>query len=412
MTLAALTRDRVRRTFRLSGQSGAFQRPLMRLGAIAAATLLAACQPLSEGGAARGPQVGPTIDPSQPVQVALLVPGGTGDAELERISRSITNSAKMAAADAQGARIDLRVYETGSDAGVAAAKAKQAVAEGAKIIVGPLHADAANAAGSAVAGQVNVLSFSNNPEIAGGNVFVLGNTFANVADRLVNYGVRQGKRRVLVVAEDDISGQIGARAIESAISRNRATLAGKATHPVSQTGIDAIIPQVAAIAKARQADAIFMTANHPEVLPFLTTGLNKAGVSSADAQFMGLTRWDLPATRLQLPGVQGGWFAVPDLARQQAFAQRYRQTYGEQPHQLASMGYDAVSAVASLVRAGRANAVTTAGLTTGAGFAGVDGAFRLRPDGTNQRALSIATIQNQRVVIIDAAPNSFRGTGF
>ena len=59
------------------------------------------------------------IDPSQPVQVALLVPGGSGDPNYDYMSRSMANAARMAVADAQGARIDLRVYESGDDAGQA-----------------------------------------------------------------------------------------------------------------------------------------------------------------------------------------------------------------------------------------------------------------------------------------------------
>lgn len=200
-------------------------RPLALVGALATA----ACQPVALSGVTGGTNVGPTIDPSQPVPVALLVPGGSGNADLNGLSRSLTNAARMAAADAQGARIDLRIYETnGDDIATAQAQANRAVAEGAKIIVGPLFAEAANAVGNTVNGQgINVLSFSNNADIAGGNVYVLGNTFANIADRLVGYGVKNGKRRVLMVAENDVAGQVGAHAIEKAIARNGATLSGK-----------------------------------------------------------------------------------------------------------------------------------------------------------------------------------------
>ncbi|MBV0892499.1 penicillin-binding protein activator [Paracoccus sp. Z118] len=389
----------------------ALSRPLMRVAALVSAAFLAACEPVGTG-VARGPQTGPMIDPSQPVPVALLVPGGSGNPELDRIARSIVNSARMAASDAQGARIDLRVYDTGAEAAAAVAGANRAVAEGAQIIVGPLHADSANAVGQAMAGRVNVMAFSNNADIAGGNVFVLGNTFYNTADRLIGYGVQQGKRRVLVVAEDDVSGQAGAAAIEAAIARNRATLAGKAVHPISEQGIDGIVPQVAAIAQQRQADAIFMTANSPAVLPYLTGALADRGVTSDTAQFMGLTRWDVPAARLQLPGVQGGWFAVPDLPRVAEFSQRYQRSYGEAPHELGALGYDAVSAIASLVRAGRSDALTTAGLTSGSGFQGISGVFRLRPDGTNQRGLAVATIRGGQLTIIDPAPRGFGGAGF
>ena len=285
---------------------GAFdlRRPLARIGAVLAAMTLAACEPVSIG--ASGPQTGPLIDPAQPVQVAMLVPAGTGSADLDWLARSLTNSARMAVSDARGATIDLRIYEAGSDPAQAVAQANKAAAEGAKIILGPLFADSANAVGNAMAPQgINVLSFSNNTDIAGGNVFVLGNTFDNVADRLVKYGVGNGKRRIMMVAEDDAAGQVGARAIERAIQKNGATLAGSVTHPLSKQGIDAIIPNVSQAALSGNADAIFLTANQGAVLPYLTDKLAEAGVSSATVQMMGLTRWDQPSSRLQLRGTLG-----------------------------------------------------------------------------------------------------------
>ncbi|WBU64640.1 penicillin-binding protein activator [Paracoccus aerodenitrificans] len=374
----------------------------------AAGMAVAGCQPTSLGSS--GPAIGPQIDPSQPVQVAMLVPGGTGNADLDWLGRSLANAARMAAADANGARIDLRVYTTTPAEASAVEAAETAAAEGAQIILGPLFADSANAVGNAMKdNNLNVLSFSNNTQIAGSNVFVLGNTFDNVADRLVDYGVKQGLRRFLMVYENDAAGQIGAAAIQSAIAQNGATLAGRQEHALSRDSIDTIIPAVSQAAKSGQIDAIFMTANQQAVLPYLTDQLANAGVTSREAQFMGLTRWDTPAARLQLPGVQGGWFALPDTTLQSQFTSRYRAAYGEAPHELGSLGYDGVAAVAALAGSGNRNAVNTIGLTRSAGFTGVNGVFRLRRDGTNERGMAIATINNGRVVIIDPAPRSFGG---
>lgn len=385
------------------------RRPLLRIAALVSAAALAACQPVEP--TATGPQTGPLIDPSQPVQVALLVPADSGDANYDYMARSMANAARMAVADAQGARIDLRVYNSGDDAAQAVAMANKAVAEGAKVIVGPLHAESANAVGNAVRGRVNVLSFSNNADIAGGNLFVLGNTFGNTADRLVSYGVRQGLRRFLIVHENDVAGQIGGAAIEGAIARNRATMVGKTAHGMTRAQMDSIAPTIAQAAAANQAQAVFLTGNQQSVLPEITAALANAGLNSSAIQMMGLTRWDMPASRMSLPQLQNGWFAIPDTARMAEFNARYRAAYGENPHDFATLAYDGVSAIAANVRAGRKNAVTTAGLTQGAGFAGIQGAFRLRPDGSNQRQLSVATLQGGRLVVIDPARRSFGGFG-
>ncbi|MFC3169802.1 MULTISPECIES: penicillin-binding protein activator [Paracoccus] len=389
------------------------RRVVSRAAAILSAFVLAACEPTGGSQTARGPVTGPLINPGEPVRVALLAPGGSGSADLEWLSRSLKNAARMAAADAQGANIDLRVYDTGTSTAQAVAQANAAVDAGAQIIVGPLFAEGANAVGNAMRPRnVNVLSFSNNAEIAGGNVFILGNSFSNVANRLVGFAARQGKRNIYVVAEDDVAGQLGGRAIETAISRNGARLAGRSNHPVSVTGIDAVTPQIVAAAQSGQVDAVFMTANNQAVLPYLTEKLATAGVRSPVTQMMGLTRWDQPANRIGMPQLQEGWFAIPDQGLKAQFDARYRSAYGEQPHELASLAYDGVAAIASLVRSGNRNAVTSTGLTQNAGFAGVGGVFRLRPDGTSERALAVATLRGNRLVILDPAPRGFGGGGF
>lgn len=390
------------------------RRLALRAGAVLSAFVIAACQPTGGGNvASAGPEAGQMIDPGQPVKVALLVPGGTGNPNVETLARSLKNAARMAAADAQGANIDLSIYDTGGNTQQAVARANAAADAGAKIIVGPLYAEAANAVGAAMMPRnINVLSFSNNTEVAGGNVFVMGTNFGNIADRLVGYGVRQGKRNVYVVAEDDVAGQIGGRAIEAAIARNGARLAGRSNHPVSVTGIDSVAPQITAAAKSGQVDAIFMTANHQAVLPYLTEKLAAAGVTSQVTQFMGLTRWDEPRSRMTLQQIQNGWFAIPDQRLAQQFNARYQAAYGEAPHALAPLAYDSIAAIASQVRAGKRNAVTTSGLTQNSGFAGVGGVFRLRPDRTAERGLAVATIRNNQLVILDPAPRGFGGFGF
>ncbi|WP_246449239.1 penicillin-binding protein activator [Paracoccus amoyensis] len=386
---------------------------LGRAAAVVSAFVIAACQPMDGSQTTIGTNYGQLIEPGQPVQVALLAPAGSGSADLERLARSLKNAARMAAADAQGANIDLRIYDSGTSTASAVAQANAAADAGAKIIIGPLFAEGANAVGNAMRDRnINVLSFSNNTEIAGGNVFILGTSFADIANRLVGYGVRQGKRNVYVVAEDDIAGQIGGRAIEQAIARNGARLAGRTNHPVSISGIDAATPQIVAAAQSGSVDAVFMTANNQAVLPYLTQKLTAAGVSSPVTQFMGLTRWDQPTNRLGMPQLQNGWFAIPDQSLKAQFDARYRAAYGEQPHELAGLAYDGVAAISSLVRAGKRNALTTSGLTQRSGFAGVNGVFRLRPDGTSQRAMSVASIRGNQLVILDPAPRGFGGAGF
>jgi hypothetical protein len=381
------------------------RKALTRLGLGLAAIGLAACQPVAMGG-------GPMINTTAPVPVALLVPSGSGQQGDQMLAASLENAARLAISDLDGVKIDLRVYSTAGRADQAAASAVKAVDDGAKIILGPVYAQAANAAGLAVKGRdVNVLSFSNNTAIAGGNVFVLGPTFANTANRLVRYAVSHGRGKIMIAHDGTTAGQVAQAAISRAITGAGATLAGSDSYTFSQQGVVNAVPTIAADIKSSGADAVFFTANTAGALPLLTQLLTENGINPSVTQFIGLTRWDIPPSTLALPGVQNGWFALPDPGMSQQFASRYRAAYGAAPLPITGLAYDGIAAIGALVKAGKADALTAQALTQPAGFVGVSGVFRLMPDGTNQRGLAVAQIVNSQVQVIDPAPTSFGGAG-
>jgi len=375
---------------------------------MAVALMAAACVPVAVPTAG-----GPSVDPNAPIPVALLVPSGSGQASDELLARSLQNAARLAISDLGTVRIDLRVYNTSGQPGQAAAMAVQAVNEGAKIILGPVFAQEANAAGAAVASRgVNVLSFSNNPDIAGGNVFVLGPTFDNTAQRLASYAVRSGLGRVMVVHDKNTAGDLGRAAVQRGVALAGGSVVAVGSYEFSQNGVVQAVPGIVAAARSSGAQSVFLTADTAGALPLISQLLVDNGLNPEVTRFIGLTRWDIPAATLSLPGVQGGWFALPDPSLYQQYQARYQTAFGEVPHPISGLAYDGIAAIGALVKQGRSNALTGAALTQGAGFVGVNGIFRLNGDGTNQRGLAVAQIRGGQVVVIDPAPRSFGGAGF
>lgn len=379
-----------------------------RAAILAAAALLAACEPVALGG-----NTGRLIDTSAPVQVALLVPGASGAAGEDVVARALENAARLAIADLSDVEIDLRVYNTAGLPDQAAAAAARAVDDGARIILGPVFGEAANAAGVAVARRnVNVLSFSNNTAIAGGNVFVLGPTFENTAARMMSYAASRGRGAVMAVYDQTQAGEAGRRAIEAAAGRTGAGLAAVTSYPFSFEGIIDTVPVIAATARSAGANALFFTDTTDRGLLSLTQLLAENGTGPGVYQYLGLTRWDIPPSTLAQPSVQGAWFALPDPALSAQFVARYTAAYGTGPHPIAGLAYDGIAAIGALVRAGRGDALTRDALTQPSGFVGVNGIFRLNPDGTNQRGLAVAEIRDNQVIVIDPAPRSFLNAGF
>jgi ABC-type branched-subunit amino acid transport system substrate-binding protein len=379
------------------------RKSLGRMAVVLAAAVLAGCV-----------TPGPTVQRSEggAVQVALLIPSGSGKAQDELFGQNLENAARLAMADLSGVSIDLRVYRTAGDAALASALAKQAVDEGAQVILGPFYSEEANAAGAAVAASgVNVLAFSNNTAIAGGNVFVLGQTFDNTAQRLARYAVQSGKSNILVVHDLNVQGEVGRAAIERGVAAAGGRIAGVASYEFSQNGIVQATRGIVASAQSSGANALFLTADTAGALPLLSQLLIENGIDRTTTQFIGLTRWDVPSSTLALPGVQEGWFALPDPGLQAQFQARYQAAYGSAPVAVAGLAYDGIAAIGALARASAGAAITREALSQPAGFAGVSGVFRLLPNGTNQRGLAVAAIRDGAVVVIDPAPRSFAGAG-
>ncbi|CRK75854.1 penicillin-binding protein activator [Nereida ignava] len=383
------------------------RRAALRLVGAAALLALAACNPTSVGGLS-----GQSVNPNKTVQIALLVPNGSGRESDALLARNLENAARLAIADQTNAKIDLRVYDTAGTPQQASNAAIAAVNDGAKIILGPLYAEAANAAAVAIAGtNTNVLAFSNNASIAGGNLFILGPTFENTANRLVNYGRQIGKTNILIAHAEELAGQVGRDAIISAANRNGATITGVESYPFSQDGINNAARRISATVKETGADTLFVTAGPESDLPFLMTALPERGLGM-DIQLMGLTRWSSQPQSLALPGLQGGVFTLPDQALERNFAARYQAEYSERPHPIAGLSYDGIAAIGALLAQGRSDALTSPSLTRQSGFVGTQGIFRLMPDGTNERGLAVAKIENNQVAILDPAPKNFSGAGF
>ena len=113
---------------------------------------------------------------------------------------------------------------------------------------------------------------------------------------------------------------------------------------------------------------------------------------------------------LRLPALQGAWFAAPDNAGFNAFAQRYKAKFNLDPLRLASLAHDAVSLAAALARAQGAQRFSQSVLTNASGFNGVDGVFRFHPEGPNDRGLAVMQISAGAASVVGPAPQRFAGS--
>ena len=123
-------------------------------------------------------------------------------------------------------------------------------------------------------------------------------------------------------------------------------------------------------------------------------------------QMLGTGLWDNPRV-FASPTLQGGLYAAPDPSGFRSFSSRYRTRFGGDPVRTATLTYDAVALVAALARTQGPQRFAPETLTNPSGFAGIDGLFRFRSDGTNERGLAVMKVTTNGGVPVAGSPKSF-----
>ncbi|MBI3452789.1 MAG: hypothetical protein HY057_08200 [Rhodospirillales bacterium] len=107
------------------------------------------------------------------------------------------------------------------------------------------------------------------------------------------------------------------------------------------------------------------------------------------------------------PALIGAWFAAPPPQAREGFVKRFHDVYGREPPRIATLAYDAVALAAVLARAPDGPDFSAKALTAASGFAGLDGIFRLRADGTAERGLAVLEVRRDGFRTVSPAPETF-----
>lgn len=389
-------------------------RPSLRLGAAVLAVLIAAgCQnqrlrreaetaPI-EAAPPEAPK-GNTIG-SGSVKVALILPlSGSGQGAVA--GQALRNAAELALSEFQGADLAITVKDDRGTADGARTAATEAVAEGAELILGPLFASAVSATAQVARGAGKpVIAFSTDSAVASRGVYLLSFTPQPEVARVLDYAASQGRKSLAAVIPDTTYGNVVEAEFREAAARGGMRVVAIERYPAGQPG--PAIARLAAVigGDAPQADAVLLP-DAGDGLAAVGTALQGIGFNSARVKPLGTGVWN-EARTTRVPALAGGWYAAPDQAGFASFAGRYRAKFGSEPTRIATLSYDAVSLAAALAKTqGAAGRFSETTLQGAAGFSGVDGTFRFRPDGTNDRALAIVEIRNGATAVVSPAPRA------
>ncbi|MBX9797547.1 penicillin-binding protein activator [Sphingomonas sp.] len=383
-----------------------------RLAVLALGLALAACStvvprtqgpaPTQQGPARPAPTAAPRIDSTIPQDtqrhsIALLVPMTGANAA---VGQSIANATQLAILDTKTDRIRVTTYDTTPGA---AAAAQRALADGNRLILGPLLADDVRViAPLARAARVPVITFSNDASVAGGGTYVLGYTPAQSITRVVSFAASRGIREFAGLIPNGLYGDRAATAFLRAVEAAGGQVLALQTYDRQPGALGAAVQRLAKSGPYRAVLIADSGGTGAVAVPLI----RRSG--GATAQIMGTDLWNTETSLASNPALNGAWYASVSNALYRQYAIKYRARFGTAPFRLSSLGYDAVLLTVRIVRDWPIGTpFPVARLADRGGFAGLDGAFRFGADGVAERALEVQEFRAGTTATISPAPAGF-----
>lgn len=386
------------------------------------------------------------------VTVALLAPlSGPG----APFGRALLNAAQMALFDlggasgsgeggemAPGVDIILAPRDTGGTPDGAQRAAQEAIAAGARLILGPVFSSEVEAvAPLARAAGVPAVAFTNDSAVAGDGVYVIGFTPELQIERVVGHAASRGATRFAALVPESLYGTRITAALQGAVAKLNAQVTRVETYDPALTtqSISPVIRRLADYNQRRAAlvaqrkelaakgddasraalrrlervetigDVDFDALVVPESgerLKVVAPLLLFFDIDPRRVHALGPLEWDTPETWTE-PALVGAWYPAPAADTHGAFVGAYRKTYGQLPPARASLGYDAAALAIVLARGGGGDPFSRAAIAAPNGFAGVDGIFRLLPSGVVERGLAVKEIGTRNSRVVSPAPETF-----
>ena len=354
---------------------------------------LAACKVIPDDG--RPPIVQPTPQPTETPddvlptddgrhRIALLVPlsGANG-----AVGQSIANATTMALLDTNAENLRITTYDTATGADSAAARA---IRDGNKLILGPLLGTDVNAVvARARPADVPLIAFSNDTSVAARDVFVMGTMPEQSIVRTVDYAVARGARRFAALIPNAEYGRRAEAALADRVSGRGGVVVATERYDRGNTSIVSAAERL----RARGGFDTVLIADGVRLSAMAAGSLKTAGADLP--RLLGTELWSGDDDLTRASALNGAWFSAVSDARYRQFVSSYEGRFGEQPHRIATLGYDAVLLTLRVARDWRAGRdFPTSALLDEGGFLGLDGPFRFNRGGVAERAMEVRQVGN------------------
>lgn len=378
------------------------------------------------------------ISNSESFRVGMLLPL-SGPAA--KHGQGLRNAAMVALEDVNNPNLIVQFYDSKGTPEGARTAIKNAIAQKADVIVGPLmSAEVQAIANETIYQGVPVIAFSTAQEVLQPTVYTMGLLVEEQVNRIITYAAEQGRRQFALLIPDNSTGNAVAKAAFKAAQKNNVTVTTVGYYHPDTSDFSGIIKEMtnynmrhsavvrkkaelAALAQKGDASASrelkqistkegigdigFDAVLIPESGAKLTAAISMFAYYDAaypDVRFLGTSVWETGKFNNET-AIVSSWYPAISRVHSAYFARKYNAVFNERPSSLYSFAYDAIALTNQLSRQAPEN--INKAITKPEGYLGINGAFRFFEDGTNQHSLDILEVRPAGDVVVDAAPKNF-----
>lgn len=335
------------------------------------------------------------------VRVGLLLPFSSRPQD----AAALYNAAELALFDHGDPNTLIIPRDAGADRNAAAGAARALLNDGADVIIGPVTREGVEGAASVASAQsVPVIGFSSDRTVGGDGVYLLSFQLEDEVNRIVSFAAQNGLRSIALLAPANEYGRRVEAALRAQAQQRGLTIPRAELYTRSDAEAAAAAERLTAALRATPAQAV-LVAESGSALRAIGPALTRGGLDTRQVRLLGTSVWADEAQRE--PTFAGGWYVSPDPRARTNFEARYQNAFAREPTRLSSLAYDAVSLAAFLSNQGGARGLSRAAIERSDGFAGSDGIFRFRPDGSLERGLAIMEVRSGSASTLDPAPRRF-----
>ncbi len=335
-------------------------------------------------------------------RVAVLLPLSGESAELGDYFRNAILMAQLEKTTPNASQT--LFYDTLGTVEGAKAAFEQAKHDKPDVILGPIFANEVQGVAKENT-SIPMISFTSDETVLNDNTFSMALFISQQVNRIAQHACEAGTTQFALIGPKNKTGELVLKAFENAksvcpeleiVKKSVYNQDGNLTDAVAKIApplIDAKNPDLTEEEKA------YLTNPTADRLDFNALFVFEQGVNLQQLTSL-LNYYDVRADLVPFYGLatlrynhnkelQGAFFADLPQEKLQIFRQNYYNAFGKDPVLIAGLAYDAFSFVNILAHQQLLNIPV---LTNQEGYQGINGRFRLNPDGTNDRLLEVFTI--------------------